>query len=334
MPDSPTDPNCVQTFRIPLGGKDIQQMDFVNTSNWLVVGPVPAQSSVGLYCTANAMASLGGEKDRHSGENAGCTVPAIVRTKRFGVYGGGTDGGRNGGNHCRAGTSQGSHKADDDCFSLFYDKVPGDNGAGFSVGAPISSETTAQLRTIFPDYTRLPFDFYKFAVESLPIVCVDVVCKRSTDSKFLLFYRRDKPAANIWWWPGGRMFKSETFFDTATRKILDETGLRGSSNWSVRPVTVLNVWNTFFPDSNWDADRAPGREGTQTVNITVFCELHLSAAAGEMEDKSGINESKGNESWAVEAKRWVSADEVLNSRDSFDKYVYLNVEEARTRKLL
>jgi hypothetical protein len=33
-----------------------------------------------------------------------------------------------------------------------------------------------------------PFDSYKQAVENLPIVCVDVICKRS-DGKVLLFYR-------------------------------------------------------------------------------------------------------------------------------------------------
>ena len=44
-----------------------------------------------------------------------------------------------------------------------------------------------------------PFDFYKQAVENLPIVCVDVICKRS-DGKMLLFYRRDKPVAHLWWW--------------------------------------------------------------------------------------------------------------------------------------
>jgi len=44
-----------------------------------------------------------------------------------------------------------------------------------------------------------PFDFYKQAVEHLPIVCVDVICQRN-DGRVLLFYRRDKPVAHLWWW--------------------------------------------------------------------------------------------------------------------------------------
>ena len=53
-------------------------------------------------------------------------------------------------------------------------------------------------QTMYPSMYQ-PFDFYKQAVENLPIVCVDVICKRS-DGKVLLFYRRDKPVAHLWWW--------------------------------------------------------------------------------------------------------------------------------------
>ena len=125
------------------------------------------------------------------------------------------------------------------------------------------------LTAVHPDYRKLPAEFYKFAVEHLPIVCVDVVLQRPADGKLLLFFRKDKPAAKIWWWPGGRMFRGETFADTALRKIREETGAGAGASASA--IGIVNVWNTIFPDSSWDSGRKPEHYGTQTVNVTVFC---------------------------------------------------------------
>lgn len=69
------------------------------------------------------------------------------------------------------------------------------------------------------------------------------------------------------------MFRGETFAATAVRKIRDETG---NPSLEVEAKGIVNVWNTFFPDSSWDESRAPGREGTQTVNICVFCQQKTS----------------------------------------------------------
>ena len=123
------------------------------------------------------------------------------------------------------------------------------------------------------------------------------------------------------------MFKGETFFETACRKIRDETG---HTDAAVQPVAVLNVWNTFFPDSNWDAERAPGREGTQTVNICVLCVLEDSEGEGGGEAGGPADldiKSAASAAWAVEARRWVTVDEVLLTND-YDKYVSLNVRRA------
>ena len=206
--------------------------------------------------------------------------------------------------------------ADDDCHSLFYGAEPSEGGCGFPSVGTIDVGTVTRMCTIHNDYARLPFDFYKRAVESLPIVCVDVICKRN-DGKFLLFYRRDKPAANLWWWPGGRLFRGETFFDTAVRKIRDETGCPDAK---VTPIGFVNVWNTFFPDSHWDSERGTGREGTQTVNIVVVCEL------GDGQELACLGPD-AKEQWAVEAHRWISASEALVP-NMYDKYVTLNVKLA------
>lgn len=213
--------------------------------------------------------------------------------------------------------------ADDNCLSLFYNKNIGVNGTGIPFTNTIESVDINNLKTTFSDYKRLDMDLYRNVVEKLPIVCVDVLCKRKSDNKLLLFYRRDAPAASIWWWPGGRMFRGESFFDTAIRKVKDETG---TSNIKVTPIGIVSVWNTFFPDSAWDKKRLPGHEGTQTVNVTVVVDID------DSETKIDFKTSAGKD-WAVEAHRWISVSEGLVPGD-FDKYVRLNIELALKLELL
>lgn len=214
-------------------------------------------------------------------------------------------------------------QGDDDCHSLYYDILRDEQkGVGFSEFYNINSSMIAKLRTVHPDYCRLPFKLYKEIVETMPIVCVDVICQRK-DGKMLLFYRRDKPAASIWWWPGGRMFRGETFFDTAVRKIKDETGQKSAA---VTPQGVVTVWNTFFPDSHWDAERAPGREGTQTVNVVVVCRM-------DCLDQGDECDAANSKEWAVEAHKWVSAEEAVEP-GAYDKYVSSNAKLATSMGLL
>ena len=87
---------------------------------------------------------------------------------------------------------------------------------------------------------------------------------------------RGRTAKGLWWWPGGRLLKGETFFDAAVRKAQQETGVHASL---IRPVQVLGVWNTFFPYSSWDTDTI---KGTQTVNPIVLVEFIDESSASEI----------------------------------------------------
>ena len=118
------------------------------------------------------------------------------------------------------------------------------------------------------------------------------------------------------------MLRGETFFAAALRKIADETGMSDYSK--LEAVSVVKTWNTLFPDSNWDANRQPGYKGTQTVNIVVLCRL-------DARDIEASADSR--EAWAVSNHRWVAVDEALKE-GGFDKYVRLNVLEARGLGLL
>ena len=121
------------------------------------------------------------------------------------------------------------------------------------------------------------------------------------------------------------MFRGETFSDAATRKVRDETDGR----YSATPRGVVQCWNTFFPDSAWDAGRDTSKRGTQTVNIVVACECdELPVASGGDGGDGGAVKA-----WAVEAQRWVSIDEVI-SANYYDKYVTNNVTRALNLGLL
>ena len=62
-----------------------------------------------------------------------------------------------------------------------------------------------------------------------------------------------------------------------------------------------------------------GREGTQTVNITVVCSL---------KDEEMVVHPSGRDEWAVERYQWVSVREALRLGGQYDKYVSLNLQLA------
>ena len=111
--------------------------------------------------------------------------------------------------------------------------------------------------------------------------------------------RASEPVKGVWWWPGGRMYKGETFFSAAVRKTKEETGLSDA-----KPIQVLGVWNTFFPTSHWDTEE---ETGTQTVNPIVLVELEQGAEV--LLDYTG------------DRYRWISLDPDEAQKNDEDKYV-------------
>lgn len=138
----------------------------------------------------------------------------------------------------------------------------------------------ASMRVIHPRCKFLEKDLYANVVRNTVVCCVDIVLVRRNAQtrrrECLLLKRAAEPAKGLWWWPGGRLLKGETFFDAAVRKAQQETGVHASL---IRPVQVLGVWNTFFPYSSWDTDTI---KGTQTVNPIVLVEFIDESSASEI----------------------------------------------------
>lgn len=89
--------------------------------------------------------------------------------------------------------------------------------------------------------THLEADFYRRVVESLPIVCVDVIVKRG--SQVLVVKRANEPLKGLWWVPGGRILKDETALKAVHRKVLTETNLE------VNGIKFVGVYEDTYPTS-------------------------------------------------------------------------------------
>ncbi|OEU21961.1 hypothetical protein FRACYDRAFT_223215 [Fragilariopsis cylindrus CCMP1102] len=160
-----------------------------------------------------------------------------------------------------------------------------------------------ELTTITDSRKFLPSDLYGKLVRDCVVFCVDIVLVRTNSEnkkECLLVKRSSEPAKGLWWWPGGRMLKGETFFDAAKRKAKQETGLG-----DVTCMQVLGIWNTFFPTSNWDTET---EKGTQTVNAIVLVELNNTGADVNLDDTS-------------EESKWISLNPAEAEKNGEDKYV-------------
>jgi len=149
----------------------------------------------------------------------------------------------------------------------------------------------------------LPKEFYGKMVQDCVICCVDCLIVRQNSltkqRECLLVERSTEPVQGVWWFPGGRMFKGETFFSCAIRKAREETGLT-----DVRPIQVLGFYNTFFPTSAWDSE---DKKGTQTVNPIILVEI---------QESKDILLDRTSERY-----RWISLDPALAENNGEDKYV-------------
>jgi colanic acid biosynthesis protein WcaH len=104
-------------------------------------------------------------------------------------------------------------------------------------------------------------EIYQAFVANMPIVCVDIFIYCPKRQAYLMVKRSQEPAKEEWWYPGGRMWKGESFEATAQRKCSDEVGISEVS------IEVLDqVYNTIFPRSAWGCP-------TQTFNVIALAVL-------------------------------------------------------------
>ena len=93
---------------------------------------------------------------------------------------------------------------------------------------------------------KIPYDIYREIIEKVPIPCIDLIVHDK--EKVLLVKRRDHPAQNEWWLPGGAVYKNEKLEEAVLRKAKEELGLDVEIQ---RKLGVYEfMWDKgMFPDS-------------------------------------------------------------------------------------
>lgn len=104
----------------------------------------------------------------------------------------------------------------------------------------------------------IPSKLYKRIVESVPIVCVDVILRYK--DKYLLVFRNNEPLKDKWWLVGGRALKGERTIDTAKRKVREETGLTATK------FKMRGVYEDSYPRSAW---------GVPTSSVSIVYEAQV-----------------------------------------------------------
>ncbi len=98
---------------------------------------------------------------------------------------------------------------------------------------------------------------YCSILDVMPISCVDVIIQH--ESKILLIHRKkSEDMGDLWWIPGGRIHKNETFENAVKRKAVTETGLQ------VHVLKKCNSYEGFYESKKCDS----GTHFITTVYIT------------------------------------------------------------------
>lgn len=82
---------------------------------------------------------------------------------------------------------------------------------------------------------------YSRIVSLMPIPSVEAVVLNKKD-ELLVLRRKNSPAKNEWWFPGGRMRKGETFEEALNREVKEETGLE------VEILKFVGAYSRIFPE--------------------------------------------------------------------------------------
>jgi colanic acid biosynthesis protein WcaH len=82
-------------------------------------------------------------------------------------------------------------------------------------------------------------------IKNTPLIAIDIIV-RNKDNKILLFLRKNEPAKNTWFVPGGRIRKDETLDDAFKRITKNELGREYSRNKSRFIGVFENIYDKNF----------------------------------------------------------------------------------------
>ena len=85
---------------------------------------------------------------------------------------------------------------------------------------------------------RIETELFDKIKKSMPIPCVDLLV--AYKNSLLLMLRNNEPAKDLWFTPGGRIYRNEKLIDTVKRVLPEETGLQPTKITQVS--TMSHIW--------------------------------------------------------------------------------------------
>ncbi|MEI8125823.1 MAG: NUDIX domain-containing protein [Parachlamydiaceae bacterium] len=110
---------------------------------------------------------------------------------------------------------------------------------------------------------EVPSNIYSEIVQSMTISCVDAFVYDFENKAYFMIQRTTPPGKGKWWIPGGRIFKGESFYESAVRKTKRESGM------DICPIAQLGTYSTYFPESAWGPNV---HTDTKNTAILALCD--------------------------------------------------------------
>ena len=90
--------------------------------------------------------------------------------------------------------------------------------------------------------TRIQPKLYDKIKKSMPLPCIDLLVTHK--GNLLLMLRNNEPGKDLWFTPGGRIFKDEKLEDTVKRVLSEETGLQPIN------ITQISTMSHMWPEAH------------------------------------------------------------------------------------
>ena len=92
-------------------------------------------------------------------------------------------------------------------------------------------------------------EIFHCIVKYTPLVSIDIIVENE-EAKFLLGLRKNRPAKDFWFVPGGRIFKGEKLSEAFKRISKDELGIE----FNIKDAEFLGVFEHFYEDNYFGTD--------------------------------------------------------------------------------
>jgi colanic acid biosynthesis protein WcaH len=147
---------------------------------------------------------------------------------------------------------------------------------------------------------RLDNETFLKIVDATPLVSIDLIL-RNDKGEILLGKRVNRPAADLWFVPGGRIYKNEKVRAALKRIALAELGVE------VEDTKLIGAFDHIYDDN------FAGREGISTHYVVLAYQYHLTSTSQFRPD----NQHSELRWWEI--KSLLASDEVHENTKAYFK---------------